>query len=150
MAPAPVRLPGRSRPIPPAIAGDGSLVLEIEAPAEGGVGVSTWLHAWTDIRTGYVIGQQGGHQGHLRLADGQQHYVLFAGEDGLLVDRPGRTYAGVALSDDGGLENAVHVASCEASDTNRALLENVRRARIAAKAPPLAEEELGGRFDGWF
>lgn len=68
----------------------------------------------------------------------------------MLADKPGRTYSGVALTDGKGLENATQVASCKASDTNRTLLENVRKARITGKAPALPEEEPDSVFDGWF
>ena len=130
--------------------GDGSLVLEIEAAPVGKVGVSTWLSSWSDIRKGSVVGQQGGHQSHLRLFDGKQHIVLYEGDDGPMSDVPGATHAGVALL--GGSSNGelVKVADCEASRTNRALLENVRRARVAAKAPDLADEDVGGPFDKWY
>ena len=129
---------------------DGDLVLEIEEAAEGKVGVSTWLHSWSDIRTGYVTGQQGGHQSHLRLFDGERHFVLYEGENGRLSDVPGATYAGVALMGGGLNAEPEELAACEASPTNRALLENVRKVRAVAEASELADEEVGGPFDMWF
>jgi hypothetical protein len=129
---------------------DGDLVLEIEEATQGKVGVSTWLHSWSDIRTGYVTGQQGGHQGHLRLFDGKQHLVLYEGVNGRLSDVPGAAYAGVALVDGGSNSEPEELVACEASETNRTLLENVRKVRADAEAPELADEEAGGPFDVWF
>ena len=129
---------------------DGDLVLEIEASREGSVGVSTWLSSWTDMRTGSVVDQQGGRQSHLRLFDGKRQIVLYEGKAGLLSEAPGATQAGVALLDGDSNGEPIEVAACEASPTNRTLLENVRRTRAAAKAPNLDEEEAGGPFDVWY
>lgn len=126
------------------------LVLEIDSPPKGKVGVSTWLHAWTDVRTGWVGGQQGGHQSHVRLNDGQRNYVLYEGEDGSLAERPGRTCAGVVVVGRDDIGNIEVVADCEASGTNRALLDNLRKMRDAAGQPDLPEEVENGPFDAWF
>ena len=130
--------------------GDGNLALEIEDRRPGPVGVSTYLLDWSDMRTGYVTGQQGGHQSHLRLFDGDRHYVLFEGNNGALSESPGASYAGVSLIEEGGSAEEVTLASCDASETNSSLLESVRRLREAAGLPALAIEEAGSPFDGWF
>jgi hypothetical protein len=129
---------------------NGELVLEIEDPPTGNVGMSTWISSWTDIRSGSVVGQQGGHQSHLRLFDGKQHFVLYEGENGVLSDTAGATHAGVAVLDESSNGEPLVVADCEASPTNRALLDNVRKARAAAGVPQLVEEEVGGPFDQWY
>ena len=102
------------------------------------------------MRTGYGTGQQGGHQSHLRLFDGNRHYVFFEGNNGALSETPGVTYAGVSLMEAGGSAEEVTLASCEADETNSSLLESVRRLREGAGLPALATEDAGGPFDGWF
>lgn len=129
---------------------DGSLALEIETRPAAGGGTSTRLRSWHEIRTGWVGGQQGGHQSHLRLSDGRRSLVLYEGEDGSLAERPGRTYAGVMEAGVEGLTDARLLAECEASATNRSLLDSVRRLRQAAGVPDFPEEIDGGPFDGWF
>ena len=127
----------------------GNLSLEIAERRDGALGISTWRDGWSEIRTGYVIGQQGGHQSHLRLSDGSDHFILFEGENGQLSDTPGETYAGVSLVEDAGGEPA-SLVSCEASPANRSVIANVRGLRARAGLPELAGEETGGSFDGWF
>ena len=129
---------------------EGSLIVEIEARSKGNVGVSTWLHSWTEIRTGWVGGQQGGHQAHVRLNDGQRNLIFYEGEDGLLADSPGRTYAGVVEVGQSGLDEPEVLAECNASATNRALLDNIHNMRDAADMPPLPDEVENGPFDAWF
>ncbi|HTN15831.1 MAG TPA: hypothetical protein VL094_13600 [Sphingomonadaceae bacterium] len=130
--------------------GEGNFALEIEEAREGPTGVSTWLLQWTEARTGYVIGQQGGHQSHLRLTDGLAHYIFFEGVNGQLSGAPGVTYAGIVRVDGSGDSQPVSLASCEANETNRNLLENVQRERVDAGLPELATEDVDGPFDGWF
>lgn len=129
---------------------DGSLLVEIEAPNARAPGVSTRLEGWTEIRTGRVVGQQGGHQSHVRLYDGQRNIIFYEGLDGELAARPGRTYAGVVEVGPSGTEEPETLAECRASATNRALLDNVRTARDAAGKPAFPEEDEGSAFDGWF
>ena len=112
--------------------------------------VSARLEGWTETRTGRVVGQLGGHQSHVRLYDGQRNIIFYEGLDGELADRPGRTYAGVVEVGPSGMEEPKALAECEASATNRALLDNVRTARETAGKPPFPEEDAGSAFDGWF
>ena len=130
--------------------GGGNLALEIEQARSGPVGVSTYLLDWTEMRTGYVGGQQGGHQSHLRLSAGNRHYIFFEGEDGLLADRPGRTYAGVALVQGDDLSEPISLAACDASPINRSLLGSTVKSREAANLAPLPQEVEEGAFDAWF
>ena len=128
---------------------DGSLSLEIAEELDSPLGVSTWRGRWTAIRSGHVTGQQGGHQRHLRLSDREGHFILYEGENGALSDAPGKTYAGVSWVEGNGGE-PVSLASCEASPTNRSVVENVNDLRVRAEIPQLAQEELDGPFDAWF
>ncbi len=130
--------------------GEGNFALEIEEARQGPTGVSAWLVRWTEARTGYVIGQQGGHQSHLRLTDGRAHYIFFEGVNGQLSETPGFTYAGIVRVGGSGDSPPVSLASCEANETNRNLLENVQRERLDAGLPELATEDVDGPFDGWF
>lgn len=129
---------------------DGALALEIQAPPKGNIGTSTHLVNWTEIRTGFVTGQQGGHQGHVRLSDGPRHFVLYEGRNGQLSNSPGKSYAGVALVTGNTDSEPQTLAECPASPINQTLLDNVQKERTAANAPPLVDEDSGGAFDGWF
>jgi hypothetical protein len=131
-------------------ASDGRLTLTI-ATGGGAQSLATaTLRAWHDIRVGGVIGQQGGHQDHLRLHDGRRHFVLFEGENGELSDDPGTTYAGLVVFDERSEIEPAYTATCEPDPINRTLLANVHEARAAGNAPSLREEDAGGQFDGWF
>src|SRR5690606_13624858 len=52
---------------------------------------------WSNIRLGFVNGQQGGHQSHIRFTRGDTHYVVFEGANGQATTRPGFTYSGIAI-----------------------------------------------------
>jgi hypothetical protein len=129
---------------------DRELSLEISDKSDGPIGVSTWRGRWTDMRTGYVTGQQGGHQRHLRLSDRAGHFILYEGENGELAEVPGQTYAGVSLLEGAGEGEPVNLASCEASAANRSVVQSVRDLRARAGLPELPEEEPDGPFDAWF
>lgn len=125
---------------------DGRLLLETRPSARGMGNVAS---SWEEVREGYVGGQGGGHQSHLRLFDGFRQIILFEGEDGSLADRPGRTYAGALTITESNPQQDFRI-DCAATPDNAALLDNVRAwaARTGAK-PPLPEDE-GGPFDAWF
>lgn len=125
---------------------DSRLLLETRP---SGAGIGNVTSNWDEVREGYVGGQQGGHQHHLRLYDGFRQIILFEGEDGQLTENPGRTYAGALTITERNPQQDFSIA-CAADETNIGLVENVRRwaARTGAK-PPLPEED-GSPFDAWF
>lgn len=127
--------------------GDGRLLLETRSTGAGNIG--NVASSWDEVREGYVRGQGGGHQRHLRLFDGFRQIILFAGEDGELADQPGRTYAGALTITERNPQQDFAV-TCMTDETNAALLDNVRAwaERTGAKTP--VPEEEGGPFDAWF
>lgn len=127
---------------------DGKLVLVTNPHAMEGATAGANSN-WQDIREGYLVGQQGGHQGHIRLYDGHRQIILFEGMDGDLADRPGRTYAGALTQTDANPAQDFRV-ECEAGETNRQLTENLRDWAERTGGPAPVPEDAGGPFDGWF
>jgi hypothetical protein len=125
---------------------DGRLLLETRP---GGAGMGNVASSWDEVREGYVGGQQGGHQSHIRLYDGFRQIILFEGEDGQLAENPGRIYAGALSITERNPQQDFSIA-CAADDTNIAIVANVRRwaERSGAKLP--LPEQDGSPFDAWF
>ena len=125
---------------------DGRLVL-LTAPHGRGMGNAQ--SAWDEVRQGYVVGQQGGHQSHIRLYDGVRHIILFEGEDGQLADRPGRTYAGAVTQTARDPQQDFSVV-CAADAINGALVENLIDWAERTGVPRPEAEEPDSPFNGWF
>lgn len=130
--------------------GDGALALEIAGPTRGNIGTGTWLTDWQDQRIGYVTGQDGGHQHHLRLVTDEGSYILYEGNNGKLTDAPGRTYAGVTYWPNAANVGESTLVQCAADGPNGRFVETVQQLRSDANLAPLAEEVADGPFDGWF
>jgi hypothetical protein len=125
---------------------NGRLLLETRP---SGAGMGNVASNWDEVREGYVIGQQGGHQSHIRLYDGFRQIILFEGEDGQLTESPGRIYAGALTITERNPQQDFSIA-CAADDTNIGIVANVRRwAESNGAKPPLPEED-GSPFDAWF
>ncbi len=125
---------------------DGRLVLLF------GSGSAKSAHAassWQEVREGYVNGQGGGYQSHVRLYDGMRHVILFEGANGSLTDDPGRSYAGVATQNDGDPAQNLRL-ECEAAVPATDVVGRVREWSEGTGGPTLQAEEQGGPFDGWF
>ena len=105
---------------------------------------------WADVRSGRVIGQQGGHQSHVRLNGRGTQYILFEGQDGQLADDPGRAYAGVLKFEGQSADEPVSEIACSATDLNRNVADEVRDYRRKNGKPVPAEEDPDGPFDAWF
>lgn len=104
--------------------------------------------SWQLVREGYVNGQGGGYQSHVRLYDGTRHTILFEGANGALSDDPDHAYAGVATQnpDDPAQDFRFE---CAVDATNADVVSNLRKwaERTGGPAP---EPEEGDAFDGWF
>lgn len=129
---------------------EGDPILEIASQTEGGMGAATWLLHWKEVRVGGVTGQQGGSQQHLRLVGEASQYMLLVGEDGLLADNPGRTYAAVLWLEGARQDDFSTLAECDVDTRNRTFLDRMARARSGAGLELHEEEVLGGPYDGWF
>lgn len=105
---------------------------------------------WTNLHFGRVVGQQGGHQTHVRLTDDTGEYILFEGLDGQLADRPGRTYAGLSAELRVGNASGLTVECTPASDVNRQVVSAVAAAAERASKPVPQDEPEGSPYDGWF
>lgn len=125
---------------------DGRLLLETRP---SGAGMGNVTSSWDEVREGYVGGQQGGHQHHIRFYDGFRQIILFEGENGQLTESPGHIYAGALTITERNPQQDFRIA-CAADETNIGLVENVRRwaASSGAKAP--LPEEVGSPFNAWF
>jgi hypothetical protein len=104
---------------------------------------------WSNVRLGFVNGQQGGHQSHIRFTRGDTHYVVFEGANGQATTRPGFTYSGIAIvaGPDGG--KSLGRLECGNGLDASAMAEAVRDRAPAALREQL-NETLDGPFDGWF
>lgn len=125
---------------------DGRLLLETRPQ---GAGIGNVASSWDEVREGYVVGQQGGHQSHIRLYDGLRQIILFEGEDGQLANNPGRTYAGALTITERNPQQDFAIA-CTADETNVGLVANVRRWAESSGAKLPQPEEDGSPFDAWF
>ena len=107
---------------------------------------------WGNLRLGHVVGQQGGHQSHLRLSDGPDDYLVFEGENGQLSDVSNRTYAGVVrfTRSATGEASETLVECSPASSQNREFTDAVTSASEASGRLPVRHEDDGSKFDGWF
>ena len=127
---------------------DGRLVLSTNKAGVANT-VGNVEMSWQEVRNGYVVGQGGGHQSHLRLFDGVRQIILFEGEDGSLADRPGRTYAGVQTIAETNPSQDFEI-ECAATRVNVELLSNVLRWAQQVGGPLPVPEEAGGPYDVWF
>jgi len=98
------------------------------APGEAGV--------WQ----GWVGGQGGGHQTHIRFRNGGYDYIVLSGEDGRLADNPGRVYSGVVV-----MRGEEEVARLDCPVTT--YQTEIPASMIPNDIPAEAE---GGEFDAWF
>jgi hypothetical protein len=105
--------------------------------------------SWEDIRHGFVVGQGGGHQSHVRLFDGVRSSILFEGVDGALADRPGRTYAGVVTITEAAPDQDFQM-ECPATTANARIVDGVTEWAARSGAQPPRGEDVDGPFDGWF
>ena len=106
---------------------------------------------WSNVHVGWVGGQGGGHQSHVRFTTGNHHYVVFEGENGALSDRPGRTDSGIYVGR-GPQGDEVGYHQCgKGPDPHRdwgdALLDHAP-AEVGARGIPVEAEN--GPFDAWF
>ncbi len=125
---------------------DGRLVLLSSSGSATSAHVES---SWQLVREGYVNGQGGGYQSHVRLYDGVRHVILFEGANGSLTDDPGRAYAGVATQNDGDPAQDLRF-ECEADVPTTDVVGRVRKWSQRTGGPAPEAEEPGGPFDGWF
>jgi hypothetical protein len=91
---------------------------------------------WNNVRPGWAVGQQGGHQPHIRFTNGATHDADFEGEDGQLAGRPGRICSGVA------------VVLAPRGEQERATLDCKGRARIHPHFTGVVEAQAPQRLPG--
>jgi hypothetical protein len=94
---------------------------------------------WANVHSGYLRGQGDGHQSHVRISQGQFHYVIYEGMNGSLSESPGRTYSGVVVLEG---EREVARLNC-AGRATIALHDDL----LERRALP---EQADGPFDMWF
>ncbi|HKX88091.1 MAG TPA: hypothetical protein VJM13_02690 [Sphingopyxis sp.] len=104
---------------------------------------------WSNVRLGFVTGQQGGHQSHIRFTRGDTHYIVFEGANGQAAINPGHSYSGIAIvaGADGGKE--LGRLDCGNGQDASAMAEAVRN-RAPAMLRERLDETTDGPFDGWF
>ena len=130
-------------------AGNGALHYRFGALRKPGLSLSS-NSDWENVRLGYVIGQGGGHQSHVRLTNGETHYIVYEGENGKLADKPGRLYSGITVV--GGQRGDIKLAYlvCKRNAiVHPSMTEAARALAPAAKLDQLNEVQ-DGPFDGWF
>jgi hypothetical protein len=104
---------------------------------------------WSNVRLGFVTGQQGGHQSHIRFTRGDTHYIVFEGANGQAAVNPGHSYSGIAIvaGPDGG--KALGRLDC-GNGTDASAMADAARDRAPAALREQLNETLNGPFDGWF
>ena len=106
---------------------------------------------WRNIHVGYVVGQGGGHQSHVRFSTGDRHYIVYEGKNGAFADSPGLRHSGiyVGAGPDGRRQLAYHYCRRPAAESSwpQALEEH---APPAVRAAGVQSEEAGGPFDAWY
>ena len=105
---------------------------------------------WSNVHRGGVVGQGGGHQTHVRFTTGLIHYTVYAGLNGRLTDDPGRSYAGIDVSQGKGGETAIAAIPCDAGFWTSADWTEHLRAAAPLRFRDALDETTDGPFDGWF
>jgi hypothetical protein len=108
------------------------------------------LPDWSNVHIGGVVGQGDGHQDHVRMSAGQIHYMIYSGFNGRLSDDPGKTYAGVNVSQGKTGETQIVAITCTAPASVASGWTEAVRATAPKRLREGLDEVSGGPFDGWF
>ncbi len=104
---------------------------------------------WSNVRLGFVTGQQGGHQSHIRFSRGDTHYVVFEGANGQAATNPGYSYSGIAIVAGADAGKTLGRLDC-GNGLDASAMAEAARDRAPAALRERLNETTDGPFDGWF